>query len=78
MHGCNCDGIPIYAFVYHFARSRKKPLFLKEQQSQLIKERERFTMAEQQMEEIRSIRHDLKNQRHYMRILLEDESDTKI
>ena len=64
--------VSIYA-LYTICKEQEEATLLKEQQRQLIKERERFTMAEQQMEEIRSIRHDLKNQRHYMRILLEEE-----
>lgn len=64
--------VSIYA-LYTICKEQEEATLLKEQQSQLIKERERFTMAEQQVEEIRSIRHDLKNQRHYMRILLEEE-----
>lgn len=64
--------VSIYA-LYTICKEQEETNLLKEQQSQLLKERERFTMAEQQVEEIRSIRHDLKNQRHYMRILLEEE-----
>lgn len=61
----------IYA-LYTICKEQEETTLLKEQQNQLLKERERFAMAEQQVEEIRSIRHDLKNQRHYMRILLEE------
>ena len=50
--------VSIYA-LYTICKEQEEATLLKEQQSQLIKERERFTMAEQQMEEIRSIRHDL-------------------
>lgn len=64
--------VSIYA-LYAICKEQEETTILKEQQSQLLKERERFAMAEQQVEEIRSIRHDLKNQRHYMRILLEEE-----
>ena len=63
--------VSIYA-LYAICKEQEEATILKEQKSQLLKEKERFTMAEQQVEEIRSIRHDLKNQRHYMRILLEE------
>lgn len=58
--------------VYSICREHENTLLLREETQQLEKEKERFHMAEGQMEEIRSIRHDLKNQRSYMRILLKE------
>jgi hypothetical protein len=58
--------------VYSICREHENTLLLREETQQLEKEKERFHMAEGQMEEIRSLRHDLKNQRSYMRILLKE------
>lgn len=58
--------------LYIICKEQEKAALLRENQQQLLNERERFAMAEQQIEEIRSIRHDLKNQCHYMRILLDE------
>lgn len=58
--------------IYSICREHETALILREETQQLEKEKERFHMAEGQMEEIRSIRHDLKNQRSYMRILLKE------
>lgn len=58
--------------IYSICREHERTLILREETQQIEKEKERFQMAEGQMEEIRSIRHDLKNQRNYMRILLKE------
>ena len=61
--------VSIYV-LYTICREQEQTLLLREEAQQLQKEKERFYMAEEQMQEIRSIRHDLKNQRHYMSCLL--------
>ncbi|MDD2957126.1 MAG: GHKL domain-containing protein [Lachnospiraceae bacterium] len=58
--------------LYSICKEQEAAEILRQRQQQLLNEQERFHMAEQQIEEIRSIRHDLKNQRHYMQILLEE------
>ncbi len=63
--------ITIYS-LYEICREQEQTLILRGEAQQLQKERERFYMAEEQMDEIRSIRHDLKNQRHYMSILIRE------
>ena len=61
----------IYA-LYSVCKGQDSIMLLREEKQQLEKEKERFYMAKEQMEEIRSIRHDLKNQRSYMKILLQE------
>ncbi|WP_296832861.1 sensor histidine kinase [Marvinbryantia sp.] len=63
--------VSIYV-LYTICREQEQTLLLREEAQQLQKEKERFYMAEEQMQEIRSIRHDLKNQRHYMSILIKE------
>lgn len=63
--------VSIYV-LYSICRDHEMTLILREEKQQLQKEKERIYMAEEQMDEIRSIQHDLKNQRHYMKILIKE------
>lgn len=58
--------------MYHMCREQTAILTLQAEQQRLLSEKETMLAAQTRIDELRSIRHDLKNQYAYMQILLEE------